>query len=154
MGKREVRTVVVSKRVSAVLLVVTSACLAGMVAALSGRAYASTPLSIRELVSRAMEGSPHAFLVTIMPLVANALLFVPWGFFAFMVFDRPPRSRARTYAMTIAAGLIFAAAVALWQSFMPTRVTTIADSAANAAGTLAGAVFAHLRKGVRVRFDY
>jgi VanZ family protein len=154
MGKREVRVVVVSKRVSASLLVLTSAAMVALVAALSGRAYATAPLSIRELVARAMERSPHALLVTVMPLVANALLFVPWGFLAFMVLDRVPRPRRRTYAMTVAGGVLFAAAVALWQSFLPTRVTTIADSAANAAGTLAGAAAAHLRKRVRVRFDY
>jgi len=36
---------------------------------------------------------------------------------------------------------------------LPTRVTTISDSIANAAGAFAGAVAAHLRKRVRVRFE-
>jgi len=145
MGKREVRTVVIPKTISATLLILTSAAMIALIAALSGRAYAGAPLSA---------ASPQALFVTSMPLVANALLFVPWGFFAFMVFDRATRPRSRTYALTFAGGLLFAASVALWQSFLPTRVMTLADSAANAAGTLAGAAAAHLRKRVRLRFDY
>ena len=154
MGKREVRVVVVPKGASAALLVAASAAMIGAIAALSGRAYASTPSSVRQLVARMMEHSPHAILVMLMPLVANALLFVPWGFFAFIVLDRAERPRARTYAMTVAGGILFAAAIAAWQSLLPTRVTTITDATANAAGTLAGAWAAHLRKSVRVRFDY
>jgi VanZ family protein len=141
MGKREVRVVVVPKGASAALLVAASAAMIGGIAALSGRAYASTPSSVRVLVARMMEHSPHAILV-------------PWGFFAFIVLDRAERPRARTYAMTLAGGILFAAAIAAWQSLLPTRVTTITDATANAAGTLAGAWAAHLRKSVRVRFDY
>src|ERR1051326_1011311 len=88
MGKREVRIVVVPKWATAVLLVTTSAAMIALVSALSGRAYASEPLSVRDLVTRIMERSPHAALVAMMPLAANALLFVPWGFFAFLVLDR------------------------------------------------------------------
>ena len=153
MGKREVRTVIVPKWVTAVLLVATSAAMIALVSALSGRAYASEPLSVRELVTRIMDRSPHAALVASMPLVANALLFVPWGFFAFLVLDRPGRSRSMVYAITIVAGALFAIAISAWQSLLPTRLTTIADSVANIAGTFAGAAAAHLRKRVRVRFD-
>jgi len=153
MGKRELRVVVVPKWVTAVLLVATSAAMIALVSALSGRAYASEPLSVRDLVTRMMERSPQAALVTSMPLVANALLFVPWGFFAFMVLDRRTRSRAMVYVITILAGALFAIAISAWQSLLPTRLTTIADSIANTAGTFAGAAVAHLRKRVRVRFD-
>jgi glycopeptide antibiotics resistance protein len=154
MGKREVRVVVVPKRVTAALLILISAAMLALVLALTGRAYASDPLSLRELVSRALEGSRHAFVASVMPLVANAILFVPWGFFAFLVFDRAERRRSTTYAITIIGGVVFAAAITLWQSFLPTPLTNISDSVANAAGTIAGASLAHLRKRVHFRFDH
>lgn len=154
MGKREVRIVVVPKWVTALLLVATSAAMVGLIAALSGRAYANESMSLREVVRRLMERSPHAALVAIMPLAADALLFVPWGFFAFLVLDRGTRPRSRTYAMTVGCGILFAAAVTLWQSMLPTRVITVADAVANTAGIFAGAMAAHLRKRLRVQFDH
>jgi VanZ family protein len=153
MGKRELRIVVVPKWITAILLVATSAAMIALVSALSGRAYASEPLSVRELVTRVMERTPHGVLIGLMPLAANAMLFVPWGFFAFLVLDRRERPRSVAYAITIAGGILFAIAISAWQSLLPTRLTTIADSVANAAGTFAGAAAAHLRKRVRVRFD-
>jgi len=134
MGKREVRIVLVPKWMTATLLVLVSAAMIALVAALSGRAYAST-LSLRALL-------------------ANALLFMPWGFLTFMVLDRSTRPRSRTYLLTLIGSAIFAAAVALWQSFLPTRVMTYADSVANVAGAFTGALVAHLRKRVRMRFEY
>lgn len=154
MGKREVHIVVVPKWVTALLLVFTSAAMVALIAALSGRAYASDVASPREIVRRLFERSPHAALVAIMPLAAAALLFVPWGFFAFLVLDRDTRPRSRTYALTIGCGILFAAAVTLWQSMLPTRVITVGDAVANTAGTFIGALAAHLRKRVRVQFDH
>jgi len=132
MGKREVRMVIVPKWITAALLILISAAMIALVAALSGRAYATATLSLRELF-------------------ANALLFVPWGFLAFMLFDR--KKRSRSYVVTLIVGIVFAAGLALWQSLLPARVMTIADSFANIGGTFTGAALAHLRKGVRVRFD-
>jgi VanZ family protein len=154
MGKREVRVIVVPKGVSAALLILASTVIVAIVFALTGRAYASDSLTIRELIARALRASPHQLLASAMPLVANALLFVPWGFLAFLVFDRPSRPRRRTYAMTLFGGILFAAAIALWQSLLPTHVTTIFDSIANAIGTLAGALLGHLRKQMHVRFEH
>jgi len=154
VGKREVHIVVVPKWVTALLLVFTSAAMVALIAALSGRAYASDVASPREIVRRLFERSPHAALVAIMPLAADALLFVPWGFFAFLVLDRDTRPRSRTYALTIGCGILFAAAVTLWQSMLPTRVITVGDAVANTAGTFIGALAAHLRKRVRVQFDH
>lgn len=134
MGKREVRIVLVPKWATGTLLVLVSAAMIALVAALSGRAYASK-LSIRELL-------------------ANALLFMPWGFLTFMVLDRRTRPRSRTYLLTLIGGILFAAGVALWQSFLPTRVMTYADSLANVAGAFLGASLAHLRKRVHMRFDH
>lgn len=157
MGKRQVHVIRVRRWVTVVLLVVTSAAMAGLVYVLSGRAYAGdSPL--RELLTRLLRGgrslSPDAFLAFLMPMIANALLFVPWGFLAFLSLDAPVRPRVRTYALTVVAGLLFAAAIATWQELLPTRVTTFGDAVANGAGALAGAALGHLRKEMRVRFDF
>jgi len=129
MGKREVRIVVVPKWITAALLVITSAAMVALVVALSGRAYAAPALSIRELV-------------------ASVLLFMPWGFLAFMFLDRRTRPRSRTYLLALIGGTIFAV------SLLPTRVMTTFDAVANVAGAIGGASLAHLRKSMRVRFDH
>ena len=85
MGKREVRVVIVPKWITAALLILISAAMIALVAALSGRAYATATRSLRELF-------------------ANALLFVPWGFLAFMLFDR--KKRSRSYVVTLIVGIV------------------------------------------------
>ena len=89
-----------------------------------------------------------------MPVIANILLFVPWGFLAFVALDSPQRPRRTTYLLTIIGALVVAVALSVWQEFLPTRVTSLPDALANAAGALAGAALGHARKGVRVRFDF
>lgn len=151
------RVIRVSKRVSAVLLVLVSAAIVGLLYWLSGRAYSR--LGTAELVAR-LAGSPGALtndrlIASLMPVVANVLLFVPWGFLLFVVLDRPSRPRRRSYGLTFACGLLFALGLAAWQQLLlPTRVTTFADSFPNGFGALAGAAFGHLRKQVHLRFDW
>lgn len=159
MGRRDVRVIAVPKWATAALLVLVSAAMAALIYALSGRAYVNGEHSIRLLLSRVFhaEGttvSRSAVLAVLMPVIANILLFIPWGFLAFLAIDTPARPRRITYALTVAGGVIFAVVIELWQYALPTRVTTPADSLANAFGALTGAILGHLRKRVRVRFDY
>jgi glycopeptide antibiotics resistance protein len=156
MGRSEVRVIRVSKRVSGVLLVLVSAGIAALLWWLSGRAYAR--LGAAELVAR-LADSPRSFtnervIASLMPVVANILLFVPWGFLLFVVLDRPSRPRRRSYALTFACGLLFALGLAGWQLLLPTRVTTFADAFPNGIGALAGAACGHLRKQVHLRFEW
>jgi hypothetical protein len=158
MGRREVRVVVVRKPVSVALLIVVSAALAALVYYLSGRAYASGSYPIRDLIL-GMRDSPRplsrdALLAGLMPVFADVLLFVPWGFLLFVVLDGPGRPRGRTYALTFLGGLAFAALLDGWQHFLPTRVTDSLDTLANALGAVGGALAGHLRKQVRIQFDY
>jgi glycopeptide antibiotics resistance protein len=156
MGKRDVRVIGVPKWLTALLLVATTAAMIALLWALSGRAYASrthSAAAVARTIAHAAE-VPHAMLIAdLMPVAANVILFVPWGFFTFVLLDRPSRSRATTYAMTLAAAVVFAAAIELWQSSLPARVTTLFDSAANVLGALLGSMAGHLRKQVRVRFQ-
>ncbi len=154
MGKRQVRVVVVRKPATFALLVLTSAAMAALLFYLSGRAYAGQADPLREMLTRALSLPRDRFLAFLMPVLANVLMFVPWGFLAFLLFDRAGRSRVRSYGLVCALGLVFAAGMHVWQQFLPTLVLTPSDLAANALGALGGAAVGHMRKRVHVRFDY
>jgi hypothetical protein len=143
---------------AALLLVLATAALAGLVFYLSGWAYASGRHPLGDLIlgwrGSALPLSGGALLANLMPVVADVLLFVPWGFLLFVVLDSPQRPRSRTYALTFLGGLALAAALNAWQFFLPTRVTDSLDAVANAFGAIGGAVAGHLRKQVRIQFDH
>ncbi len=158
MGKRHVYVIAVRKPVTFALLVLTMAAMASLLYLLSGKAYAADTHPIREILagllgSRRGPVPRDAVLAFLMPVIANILLFVPWGFLAFVALDSPSRRRSVTYAITVVAALVFATAMYVWQLYLPTRVTSLADTMANGAGALAGAALGHARKGVRVRFE-
>ena len=158
MGKAQVRVIVVRKWVTFALLVLTSAALLGLAHFLSGKAYSNDrpPVELIETALRRWEEGPERFtrlIATLMPAIANALLFVPWGFLVFLLIDRAGRSRWLTYVWSCVAALLFALAADAWQTFLPTRVTSWFDSVWNVAGAFAGATLGHLRKSLRMRFD-
>ena len=158
MGKVQVRVIVIRKWATFALLVLVSAALLGLALFLSGKAYSNdrSPADLIATAAARWQQGPDRFtrlLATIMPAIANALLFVPWGFLAFLLIDRAGRPRLRTYILTALAALLFALGADAWQSFLPTRVTTWFDSVWNVAGALAGAAIGHLRKSLRVRFE-
>jgi glycopeptide antibiotics resistance protein len=157
MGKRQVHIIRVRTPVTVVLLVLVSAGMAALIYSLSGRAYAAETHPIREIVARVFGAggrvSRESMLAFLMPILANVLLFLPWGFLFFLVLDRPQRPRKFTYALTLAGAVVFAAAMVLWQETLPTRVTSPPDALANAIGALGGAALGHARKGVHVRFE-
>lgn len=158
MGKRQVHVIVVRKPVTIALLVLTMAAMAGLLYLLSGKAYAAETHPIRELLARVLGGrraavSRDALLAFLMPVLANMFLFVPGGFLAFVALDSPSRRRVATYAITVVAAVVFALSLYIWQTYLPTRVTALSDTIANAAGAFAGAALGHARKAVRVRFD-
>lgn len=159
MGKRQVYVIPVRKPVTVALLVLTSAAMVMLLYLLSGKAYAADTHPLREIVARFLGASSRgpvsrdAVLSFLMPVIANVLLYVPWGFLAFLALDAPRRARKSTYAMTVVAAIVFAASMFVWQRFLPTRVTSLLDMIANAAGALGGAALGHARKVVRVRFE-
>src|ERR1043166_1740007 len=137
MGKREVRVVVVRKPVTIVLLVVVSIAMLALVYGLSGHAFVRTQRSVIDIIAL---------------VAANTILFIPWGFLTVIALS-PKKPRASTYVLTIVAGALFALGVAAWQATQPAPVTIYSDSIWNVIGTLLGAIAAHLRKTVRVRFQ-
>jgi hypothetical protein len=158
MGKPTIRTILVPRWVTVALLILLSGGMAGVIAMLSGRAYARQGLTTAEviaLVHRYDRGalSNDAVLATAAPAIADILFFIPWGALAFLAFDGGEGHRFRTYLLTLAVGLTFALGLVAWQSALPTRVTGWQDAGWNTFGCLAGAVAGHLRKRLRVRFD-
>jgi len=154
MGKPTTHVVLVPRWVTVALLVLVSGAMALLILELSGRAYLHERTSVVEvlsLVRRYDAITPTAFISAIAPVIANVLFFVPWGTLAFFAFDRS--SRAGTYALTLAVGVAFACALVAWQSALPTRITGWNDAAWNTVGCAVGAIGAHLRKQLRIRFE-
>jgi VanZ family protein len=160
MGRGELRVIRVPKVVTAGLLLLTSAGMLGIFYLLSRHAYVRPTGSTADLLRHAMAAeeagrlTPTALIASLWPVAANLGLFLPWGFLMFVVLDRPQRSRSITYAIVITGGILFASAIQVWNMSLPSRVTTTADAVANGVGTLCGAILGHLRKQVRIRFDY
>ena len=159
MGKRQVHVVAVKKHVTVLLLVLVSAGIAALLWFLSGKAYMSDAHPISEMIARLLGSgrrslSRDAVFAFLMPITANILLFIPWGFLMFLALDRPSRPRKRTYLLTFVAGVLFAGVIQLWQVMLPTRVTGLGDSVANALGAFTGAALGQMRKDVQVRFEF
>jgi VanZ family protein len=157
MGKRHVHVLVVRKGITIALLALTTVAMCSLLYLLSGKAYAGDRHPVQDLLVRVLGRqalSPDAVLALLTPAIANMLLFVPWGFLAFIAVDTPSRPRARSYLITFAAAIVFALLMYLWQQYLPTRVTALPDTISNAIGALAGAALGHTRKSVRVRFDF
>lgn len=157
MGKRSVRVIVVRKWVTISLLIIVSAAMVAMVAYLSGKTYTNGREPLRDLLLRLMQRgagvSRNTVLASLMPSIANMLFFMPWGFLMFLALDTPSRRRSRTYLATVVIGALFAAAMEIWQMFLPTRVFGAPDIIGDSIGAFAGSIAAHLRKRVRIQFD-
>ena len=71
--------------------------------------------------------------------IANVILFLPFGFFAMQrVFPRIPRPIRLLFV--VIAGALFSLGIECVQSYLPGRVVSIYDLAANTAGAMLGAV--------------
>jgi glycopeptide antibiotics resistance protein len=159
MGRRQVHVIRVRTPVTLALLVLVTAAIAALIYFLSGKAYAAETHPIREILAHLLGSgrgpvSRGTVLAFLMPIIANILLFVPWGFLMFLSLDGKMRSRGWAYAATVLGAVAFAAGLLVWQQSLPTRVTSLPDTFANGLGALAGAALGHARKGVHVRFDF
>ena len=94
----------------------------------------------------------HTVAVIVVPIVANLLLFVPWGFLLFIALYTVERPTMQTYVLTVLLGLTFTCTIEAWQYFLPSRVADVNDIIWNTLGTFGGAILGHLRE--RVRFEF
>lgn len=158
MGKREVYVVVVRKGVTVALLLLVSAAMVALLFYLSGKVYARPSYPASEVLLRFLSGertiSRDTVLAALMPVTANVLVFIPWGFLMFLALDSTRRPRRQTYGLTFATGLLFAVSMELSQTVLGTPVTNPIDAVANAFGALLGAAAGHLRKQVYFRFEH
>ncbi|MBI2213619.1 MAG: VanZ family protein [Acidobacteria bacterium] len=156
---RTVRTVTISRPTTIALLVFATVVIALITLWASGKAYAKVdPVpfhDLRLLGDKLAEGPVPfpTFVALISPMILNMLLFMPWGFLAFIALDTPARPALQSYLLTILLALGLSFAVEATQYFLPDRVTDVNDVIWNSAGALAGAFFGHLRKRVRVAFE-
>lgn len=97
--------------------------------------------------------STQILAVIVMPIIANVLLFIPWGFLTFISLYTLDRPTMQTYVLTILGGLSFSLAIEAWQYFLPTRVADVNDVIWNTTGAALGAILGHLRQRVRLEFE-
>jgi glycopeptide antibiotics resistance protein len=152
------RVVTIRRPVTVMLLLLVTIGIVLVTTWLSGKSYSKVdPIpfedlhNLRHVMSR-HPVSTHILAVIVVPVIANTLLFVPWGFLTFIALYTARRSTLQTYVLTILLGFTFTCAIEGWQYFLPTRVADINDIIWNTVGTSLGAILGHLRE--RVRFEF
>jgi Glycopeptide antibiotics resistance protein len=125
---------------------------------MSGKSYGKVdPIpfdDLRHLATR-MDRHPvstHVVAVIVVPIIANILLFVPWGFLMFLALYSVGRPTLQTYLLTVLLGFTFTCFIEAWQYFLPSRVADVNDVIWNTTGAFAGAILGHLRE--RLRFEF
>ena len=135
-----------------------TAVIVGVTVWMSGKSYANLdPIpfdDIRYLAHRLAVRpiSTHILAVLVVPMIANVLLFVPWGFLTFIALYTLDRPTLQIYVLTILLGFSFSLGIEAWQYFLPSRVADINDVIWNTAGAVLGAFLGHAR--LRVRFEF
>ena len=151
--------VVIRRPVTILLLIgVTAAiCIATLWA--SGKSYSKIdpqPFEdIRHIAHRLQYStvSTRVLAIVMVPIIANVLLFVPWGFLMFIALYTIERPTVQTYVLTVLLGFTLTCAIEAWQYFLPSRVADVNDIIWNTTGAFIGAIFGHLRARVRFEFD-
>jgi glycopeptide antibiotics resistance protein len=151
--------ITVRRPITVVLLLATVAAIVLTTLWMSGKSYSKIdprPFDDLRHLTRRLERRPvstHIVAVVLVPVVANVLLFAPFGFLLFLALYSVERPTVQTYLLTLLAGFTFTCLIEAWQYFLPSRVADVNDVIWNTAGTLAGAVLGHLRARVRFEFD-
>lgn len=151
--------IVVRRPVTLLLLVVVTVGIGAATLAISGKSYSKVdPIPFQDLrhivhLAEHRSVSTRLLALVIMPIVANVLLFIPWGFLMFIALYTVERPTAQIYILTVLLGLSYACLIEAWQYFLPTRVADVNDIIWNTVGAFSGAVLAHLRMRVRFEFD-
>lgn len=153
------REVVVRRPLTLFLLLLVTLAIVTITVWMAGRSYENfDPIpfdDIRYLARRLAERpiSTQILAVLIVPMIANVLLFVPWGFLTFLALYNLERPTLQTYILTILLGLSFSLGIEGWQYFLPSRVADINDVIWNTTGATLGALLGHARQRVRFEFE-
>ena len=154
------RTITIKRPLTIALLLIVTVSIILITLWMSGKSYSNlAPLpfeDIKHLARRLESPSRHVSMyvvaVTLVPIIANILLFIPFGFLLFIALYTVERPTMQTYVLTLLIGFTFTCGIEAWQYFLPSRVADINDVIWNTTGTLAGAILGHLRE--RVRFEF
>lgn len=150
--------VTVKRPVTILLLLLVTAAIVFITVWTSGRNYSkvhATPFDDIRMIAERMGGRPistQVLALLIVPIIANVLLLVPWGFLMFIALYSVERPTVQTYVLTVLLGFSFTLAIEGWQYFLPSRVADVNDVIWNTAGTVVGAILGHMR--LRVRFEF
>ena len=153
------RDVVIRKPITVLLLGVVTIVIVAVTVWMSGKSYANLdpiPFDDIRYLARRLGNRPistHILAVIVVPMVANVLLFVPWGFLLFILLYSVDRPTMQTYVLTILLGLTFSLSIEGWQYFLPSRVADVNDVIWNTSGTILGALLGHARLRLRFEFD-
>lgn len=152
------RVLTIRRPVTVLLLLAVTAAILLATMWMSGKSYSKVDpipfddfFTIRHVMHR-HPISTHILAVIILPIIANTLLFIPWGFLTFIALYTEKRPTLQTYVLTILLGFTFTCTIEAVQYFLPTRVADINDIIWNTVGTLLGAILGHLR--ARLRFEF
>ena len=152
------RELVIPKPLTMLLLLVVTVAIAAITLWMSGHSYKNfDPIPFEDLryLADRLETRPiatHVLALIVVPMIANILLFVPWGFLMFITLYSVERPTIQTYLLTFLLGLTLTLAIEGWQYFIPSRVADINDVIWNVTGTVMGALLGHAR--LRVRFEF
>ena len=153
------RDVVIKRPLTILLLTIVTLSIIAITVWMAGKSYENfDPIpfdDLRYLAKRLNERpiSTHILAIIVVPMIANVLLFVPWGFLAFITLYTVERPTLQTYVLTILLGFSFTLGIEAWQYFLPSRVADINDVIWNTCGTIAGALLGHARLRLRFEFD-
>ncbi|MDQ3283956.1 MAG: VanZ family protein [Acidobacteriota bacterium] len=152
------REIVIRKPLTIFLLLIVTVAIVTITVWMAGKSYANldpVPFDdIRYLANRlgSRPISTHILAVLVVPMIANVLLFLPWGLLLFITLYTTARPTLQTYVLTILLGFSFSLAIEAWQYFLPSRVADVNDVIWNTTGAILGAVLGHMR--LRVRFEF
>lgn len=152
------REVVVKKPFTVLMLIAVTVAIVAITVWMSGKSYSNLdPIpfdDIRYLARRlaARPISTHILAVIVVPMVANVMLFMPWGFLTYITLYTVERPTLQTYVLTILLGFSFSLGIEAWQYFLPSRVADINDVIWNTLGVIFGAFLGHAR--LRLRFEF
>ena len=152
------RDIIIRKPITLLILGVVTLAIIGITVWMSGKSYANLdpiPFDDVRYLARRLANRPIStpiLAVIVVPMVANVLLFVPWGFLLFIMLYTLDRPTLQTYVLTILLGLTFSLVIEGWQYFLPSRVADVNDVIWNTSGTALGALLGHAR--LRVRFEF
>jgi glycopeptide antibiotics resistance protein len=150
--------VTIKRPVTILLLLVVTTLIVLTTVWMSGKSYSKVdPIpfeDIRHITNRIARRpvSTHLLAVLIVPIIANVLLFVPWGFLMFIALYTIERPTMQTYVLTVLLGFTFTCVIEGWQYFLPDRVADVNDIIWNTTGALFGAILGHMRE--RIRFEF